>query len=181
MRRQVFSHFFFSSLQKANVGCLASRILLKVSFTVPFPAWSLKFNSQEMCLRNFDPLRHFTNTCSDVTRIPNIHIYFYIITQQMGEQTPILFNPTQFLLNSYLATYLTKPMPKMQYTSLSHCVQCALFLSPQNAAPCTKGTRQGSCYLRYKCWLMTLSYNFRNLLLAKKLFWSLSLVHFSSF
>lgn len=31
----------------------------------------------------------------------------------MGEQTPILFNPTQFLLNSYLATYLTKPMPKM--------------------------------------------------------------------
>lgn len=31
----------------------------------------------------------------------------------MEEQTSTLFNPIQFLLNFYLAMYLTKPMPKM--------------------------------------------------------------------
>lgn len=82
--------------------CLASTILPESLFRSTVPCMLSK--NLILRKRDFEILILYdalSNTCSDVTRIPNIHKYFYIITQQMGEQTLILFSPTQFLLHFF--------------------------------------------------------------------------------
>lgn len=154
---------------------------LKVSFTLLFPACSIKPNSQEMCLRNFNPL---SNTCSDLTGIPNIQNYFYHTPQkkrEMGEQTSIPFNLTQFLL---LFFWPHTQLSQCQKYNIHHFhIVFSLHYSCHHRMQHIAwniSDKAAAIYIT-NVGLMKLSNNSRNLLLAKKLFWILSLVHFSFF
>jgi len=134
-------HIFFHHFRKQIWDSWQVQLSLKVSLAVLFPACLLKSNSQEMCLRNFDPLQWFIKHMLRCYHDSKYSQLFLKYNTTNGRTSPNTFQSHAVPLLLFFATYLTKPTPKIQHTSLSHCVQCALFLSPQNTIHCMERTR----------------------------------------
>lgn len=123
--------FHMSALEKSNTGWLGSTILLEeVSFRALFPACLLSLNVGSTPWEFWS----FTMLYQINAKMVLGSLIFMIRTQQKKQENkPQTLHAHSVPLGLFLATYLTKPVPIIQHTALSHCVWCALFLSPQNA------------------------------------------------